>query len=142
MKQFGKILKFELKNYLQNKTFVGVTLFLVIAIAVVMFIPNIVTVFSSNEEGNMEEENLPIMLVYAEDNTLSGLVKEYFEEAFPGYDVAIAEGTIEDMKSQILSGEIECAFVMNSASSYTYYVNNLGMWDSNTSVADKVLQEV
>lgn len=142
MKQFGKILKFELKNYLQNKTFVGVTLFLVIAIAVVMFIPNIVTAFQSDEEGTMAEENLPVMLVYAEDSTLSGLVKEYFTEAFPGYDVAIAEGTVEDMKSQILSGEVECAFGMNSASSYTYYVNNLGMWDSNTSVADTVLQEV
>ena len=29
MKQFGKILKFELKGYLKNKVFVGVTIFLV-----------------------------------------------------------------------------------------------------------------
>ena len=28
MKQFGKILKFELKGYLRNKMFVGITLFL------------------------------------------------------------------------------------------------------------------
>lgn len=41
MKQFGKILKFELKGYLKNKVFVGVTIFLVVAIAVAMFIPNI-----------------------------------------------------------------------------------------------------
>lgn len=39
MKQFGKILKFELKGYLKNKVFVGVTIFLVVAIAVAMFIP-------------------------------------------------------------------------------------------------------
>ena len=30
MKQFGKILKFELKGYLKNKVFVGVTIFLVV----------------------------------------------------------------------------------------------------------------
>ena len=36
MKQFRKILKFELKNYMTNKTFVGVTVFLVAAIAVVI----------------------------------------------------------------------------------------------------------
>ena len=42
MKQFGKILKFELKGYLKNKIFTGVTIFLVVAIAVAMFIPNII----------------------------------------------------------------------------------------------------
>lgn len=39
MKQFGKILKFELKYYFKNKIFVGVTIFLVLAIAAVMFFP-------------------------------------------------------------------------------------------------------
>ena len=34
MKQFGKILKFEALGYLKNKIFVGITLFLVVAIAV------------------------------------------------------------------------------------------------------------
>lgn len=37
MKQFGKILKFELKNYAKNKAFVGVTIFLMVVIAIVMF---------------------------------------------------------------------------------------------------------
>ena len=32
MKQFGKILKFELKYYFKNKVFVGVTIFLVYSI--------------------------------------------------------------------------------------------------------------
>jgi len=142
MKQFGKILKFELKNYLQNKTFVGVTLFLVIAIAVVMFIPNIISAIKSDDEGTTAQTDLPVMLVYAEDSTLSGLVKDYFTEAFTGYNVKVAEDSIDDIQAQVTSGEVECAFVMNSASSYTYYVNNLSMYDSNTAVADTVLQEV
>ncbi len=41
MKQFGKILKFELKYYFKNKVFVGVTIFLVLLIAVVMFLPGL-----------------------------------------------------------------------------------------------------
>ena len=45
MKQFGKILKFELKGYLRNKVYVGITIFLVVAIAIVMFIPNIIAAF-------------------------------------------------------------------------------------------------
>ena len=39
MKQFKTIFAFEFNKYLKNKVFVGVTLFLVIAIALVMFIP-------------------------------------------------------------------------------------------------------
>ena len=141
MKQFGKILKFELKGYMRNKVFVGITIFLVVAIAVVMFIPNIIAAFES-DEGDVTPTDLPTMLVYAEDENLSAIVKEYFGNAFVDYNVKVAEGSVDDLKNDIISGNAECAFVMNSASSYTYYVNNLSMYDSNTAIADTVLQEV
>ncbi len=165
MKQFGKILKFELYGYLKNKIFVGVTLFLVVAIAVVMFIPNITALFQSdneitvppsdneitapptNDESDDEidvpiDTDAPVMLIYSEDNALSELIQTYFANAFWDYNVTIAKDSVEEIKNQILSGEIECAFVLDSASSYTYYVNNLSMWDSNTAIADSILQEV
>ena len=141
MKQFGKILKFELKGYMRNKVFVGITIFLVVAIAVVMFIPNIIAAFES-DEGDVTPTDLPTMLVYAEDENLSATIKEYFGNAFVDYNVKVAEGSVDDVKSEITSGGAECAFVMNSASSYTYYVNNLSMYDMNTEVASSVLQEV
>ena len=142
MKQFGKILKFELKGYLRNKVFVGITIFLVVAIAIVMFIPNIIAAFESDDEGDVTPTDLPTMLVYAEDENLSAIVKEYFGNAFVDYNVKVAEGSVDDLKNDIISGNAECAFVMDSASSYTYYVNNLSMYDSNTAIADTVLQEV
>lgn len=145
MKQFGKILKFELKGYLKNKTFVGITIFLVAAIVITMFIPNIISLFKPDDEGTADPTDpteLPVMLVYAKDETLSVLVKDYFSEAFSGYNVTIADGSVDDIKSQIVSGNVECAFVMNSSSSYVYYVNNFSMYDSNTDIADTVLQEV
>ena len=142
MKQFGKILKFELKGYMRNKVFVGITIFLVVAIAVVMFIPNIIAAFESDDVGDTTPADLPTMLVYAEDENLSAIVKEYFGNAFVDYNVKVAEGSVDELKNDIISGNAECAFVMNSASSYTYYVNNLSMYDSNTAIADTVLQEV
>ena len=142
MKQFGKILKFELKGYLRNKVFVGITLFLVIAIAVVMFIPNLIGLFASDGDGEVDIETLPTMLVYAEDENLASLVKEYFTAAFQDYNVKLAEEDLDGIKKKVTSEEAECAFVMNSASSYTYYVNNLSMYDTNTAIADTVLQEV
>ena len=141
MKQFGKILKFELKGYLRNKVFVGITIFLVAVIAVVMFIPNIIEAFKSDDTEDTAA-SLPIMLVHSEDKTIIPLIKEYFGAAFPGYDVNIAEGDVDSVKAAVTSEEAECAFAMNSLSSYTYYVNNLSMYDSNTTIADTVLQEV
>lgn len=138
MKQFGTILKFELRGYLKNKVFVGTTVFLVIAIAIAMFIPNITAMFKS-EEGAKDKT---VMLVYAQDGELASLVRQYFEPAFPDYEVKLAEGSLEDVKEQIISGSAECAFAMDSASSYTYYVNNLTMYDANTALAETLLKEV
>ena len=142
MKQFGKILSFEFKGYLKNKMFIGFTVVLVIAIAALIFSSNIAALFNSNQDGETPLEDSPIMLVYAEDEMLASLSQEYFTKAFVGYDVRLAECSIDDIKEDIASGEVECAFVMNSVSSYTYYVNNLSMNDVNVAIADAVLQEV
>ena len=141
MKQFGKILKFELKGYLKNKIFVGFTLFLVAMIAVVMFLPNIISTISS-DRGDDASAGRPVMLVYVEDTELTSIVKEYFVAAFTDYNVEITSNGVSEIKNKIVSGEAECAFVMSSASSYTYYVNNLSMYDTNVSIANTVLQEV
>ena len=141
MKQFGKILKFELKNHLTNKGFVGVTLFLVAAIAVVMFIPRITALFDSGE-GDVTPTDLPVMLVKAETEDLAALMKEYFSAAFPGNDVQTTADGTDAIREKITSGEIECAFVLNGLTSYTYYVNNLTMFDENTVIADEVLRDV
>lgn len=140
MNQFGKILKFELFGYLKNKVFVGITVFLVIAIAVCMFIPNIFALSQSDGETEYDGE-LPVMLIYAEDSQLAAQVQQYFAEAFSGYQVETAGGSIEDVKEQVTAGSAACAFVMDSAVSYTYYVKNLSMQDSNLMIADAVLQE-
>lgn len=139
MKQFTKILKFELLGYLKNKVFIGTTVFLMVAITVAMFIPNILSLISTKENDSSPSS---VMLIHAEDTTLSTLVEEYFTQAFPDYKVQTSEHSIEELKELVIAGEADCAFVMDSASSYTYYVNNLSMYDSNTEIANEVLQTV
>lgn len=140
MKQFGKIFRFELTNYLKNKVFVGSTIFLVIAIAVVMFIPNIIDLFKSDDTSKPTE--LSVMLIKSDSAELSELICESFGEAFTDYEIKVTEDSLQDIKSQITSGKAECAFVMKDASSYTYYVNNLSLYDANTEIANSVLQNV
>lgn len=138
MKQLGTIFRFEFRGYLKNKVFVGTTVFLVIAIAVCMFIPNITGLFKSEDQP----ADRSVMLIYAEDPQLGTLVKQYFDPAFPDFEVKLAEGSLEDVQAQITNGSADCAFAMDSASSYTYYVDNLSMYDANTAVAETVLKEV
>ena len=136
------ILKFELKGYLRNKMFVGITLFLMIAITVVMFIPNLIAALDTGDGGDTAPADRPVMLIYAEDTALALRVVQYFEPAFSEYSVKVAEGDLDAVKGAIVAGEAECAFAMNSVSSYTYYVDNLSMYDANAALANTVLQEV
>ena len=140
MKQFGKIFKYEIKNYFASKAFVGVTLFLVAAIALVMFFPRIVELFDSGDKASSDE--LPIMLIVSNNEETSDLAEKAFSAAFTDYNVKKAGSDIEDLKQQIVDGKAECAFVMNSLTSYTYYVNNLSMYDMNASIANEVLSSI
>lgn len=141
MKQFGKILKFELKYFFKNKVFVGVTVFLVLLIAAVMFFPRIKDTFRTEEVVKVDEQ-LSVMLVKANTEEQAELVKESFAQAFTDYDVQGTDDDLDTIKEQIVSGTAECAFVMTGPTSYTYYVNNLSMYDMNTEIANEVLQNV
>ena len=141
MKQFGKILNFELKNYLKNKAFVGVTLLLVAIIAVVMFFPRITSLFESGDPGDSTAD-LPVLLVKAEDPAQAEMVYQTFAAAFADYDVQVTDKDNSYIKDQITSGNAEGAFVMTGPTSYTYYVNNLSMYDANEAIANEVLQQI
>ena len=141
MKQFGKILKFELKNYAKNKAFVGVTIFLMVVIAVIMFFPRIAVLFEKDNDSDTAHD-LSVMLVKADDPTQSDMVKETFAASFTDYDVQITYDEISAIKDKITFGDVECAFVMNGATSFTYYVDNLSMYDMNPDIATGVLQKV
>ena len=141
MKQFGKILTFELKHFFKNKIFVGVTIFLVAAIAAVMFFPRIIALFETEDTSDSPAE-LSVMLVKADDPAQADMVKQAFAAALAGYDVQITDESNDIIKDKITSGDAECAFVMTDAVSYTYYVNNLSMYDRNTEIANRVLQQI
>ena len=139
MKQFGKILRFEWNNYLHNKIFVGVTLFLAVALALVMFFPRILEAFRAGEDTGGER---PVLLLVCDDAGLAGSVQAAFAAAFPDYEVRLGDDGAEGARQQVASGDVACAFALEDLRSYTYYVDNLSMYDSNTAAADAVLQEL
>ncbi len=159
MKQFDKIFRFELGGYLKNKVFVGVTLFLILLVAVVMFFPRVTQMLRdengavrpsdapvTDEVGDEISGDLPVMLVKTDGEEQGGLTQETlvtaFAMAFADYKVVVTELDIDNIRSKITSGEAECAFVMSGATAYTYYVGNLSMYDMNTAIADELLGRV
>ncbi|MBE6767509.1 MAG: ABC transporter permease [Ruminococcaceae bacterium] len=141
MKQFGKILKFELKYFFKNKVFVGVTVFLVLLIAAVMFFPRIATLFRSDDTADVTDD-LPVMLVKAHDPSQNEMVRQTFAAAFTDHDVQMTNEELTVIQDAITAGEAECAFVMTSSTAYTYYVENLSMYDMNAETASTVLQQL
>lgn len=150
MKQFGTILKFELQNFLKNKIFVGVTLFLMLVIGVVMFLPRFIS-GGDEEPGNVTEESggsgdiaeepkgRPVMLITAPAESEEA-IRQAFAAAFTDYEVQIAAK--EEIRERINEEEAECAFVLEDLTSYTYYVSNLSMYDQNPETAAAVLQNL
>jgi ABC-2 type transport system permease protein len=87
-------------------------------------------------------EEKQTMLLLLEDETSEEWAWEVFASAFADYNVEISNEDIAAVKEKIASGEVECAFSLDNLTSYTYYVNNLSMYDDNTYVADEVLQNI
>jgi ABC-2 type transport system permease protein len=140
MKQFKTILLFELKSYLKNKVFVGITVFLVVFIALTMFFPRFSSVFEFESTDTTVQKS--IMLVKADDVSVQDAVRQIFASSFPNYEVLSTADTVETIRNKILSDEAECAFVMTAPSSYVYYVDNLSMYDMNTEIANDVLRHL
>lgn len=150
MQRFLKILKFELKNYLTNKVFVGITVFLMVLLVGVMFFPRVTEALDGGEDITVEGEGedivsdgeLPAMLIAAPSQEEAQMVQAAFASAFVDFDVTVFQGDEAALTEKIRSGEAGCAFVFDSLTSYTYYVDNLSMYDTNTVLADELLQEV
>ena len=61
MRQFKTIFKYEFKNYLTNKVFVGVTLALIILLGGITFIPRLIG--SDDADSTVNIADMPVMLV-------------------------------------------------------------------------------
>ena len=140
MKQFWKILKFELKSYFTNKIFVGITAFLAIAIAGIMFFPRIAGMLKTDEQVVPSGERA-VMLIVAEDS-LADIIEPTFSASFANYEVRRETEGLDRAKEKILAGKAECAFEISSLTSCIYHVNTLSLYDTNATVASEILLSV
>ncbi len=140
MKQFGKIFKFEIKNFISNKVFVGITIFAVVLIAGIMFFPRVKEMIDT-PDSLPSTGDAPVMLI-SDKNGNTEAMKEMFSAAFTDYEVKTVDYDIKNIKDLVISGEAECAFVLEGLTSCTYYVNNLSIYETKNAVAAELLKEL
>ncbi|MBE5770842.1 MAG: ABC transporter permease [Clostridiales bacterium] len=126
--------------YLKNKIFIGTTLLLVLVIAAVMCWPMYSGLFQKDE--TTDPADLPVMLVASQPGEDAALIENAFRQAFPGYVVRVSDAEDEELREAVISGEAGCAFVLESDDAFTYYVNNLSMYDTNAVTAQSAMQRL
>ena len=139
MSRFRTVFGFELSSYLKNKVIIGVTVFLVLASAIMLSFPRFTQGGGSGTDTG-DSADRPVMLIIAGGEEDTARMREVFAGVFPGYDVRESGITAEEAQEQIRSGEAGCAFVFTAPDACTYYVDNLGMNDAAPRTAAAALQ--
>ena len=149
MKQFLRVLKFELSNYFKNKSFVAVTILLTVLAIGGVAAPTIYQAITGTGEFASESQEQQDQgsqdsqqesqgesrgkLILASDAAMSTLPAD-IEQLMPGYEWEVITGTkeenIEQVKKQVESGEVHGGFILEDFMTYTYVVENLSMQDS------------
>lgn len=145
MKQFGTVFGFELKGHLKSKSFIIITIVLVLIIATVLSIPRIKTLFDDDGDiitDNQNTDELPVMILGG-DSTIVNAAKESFTANFGGdYKISVSDESEDVIRQKINSEDAECAFILSDNGSYKYLVNTLEIFDMNTDTADSLLSSI
>lgn len=136
MKQFWNIFKFEFASYLKNKMFVGVTLFLIIAVGVVLSIPRVTSLI--RPKGSSQTAQVKSILlsdsVSANPNAFAAKL-----EAAADAQITLTDQSVAEMTALVNKGEYDSAVKVDSPTKYTYIVKNVGMYDETEDIVDRVM---
>lgn len=143
MKKFGIIFRYELMNYIKNKSYVITTVIIALVAGIIMFVPNFIDIGSVTGENknDVSDENSgadsdSTILVYDK----SGMVTDIsFIQNFY-HDDAIKKASGEnELVDKVKADEVSAGFVVNSLTDYDYYVYNQSLTDDNQVVFTQVM---
>lgn len=134
-KQFFTVMRFEFMTYLRNKVYVGITIAVVILMAIGLSLPGIIsTVKEAGIDLGSDETHEPTAedTVYIIDSTGKAPALAWFDELMPGklWEMATAEEA-DNIKSKVDSKESAGLLIIDSPSSYTWTMRRMGMTESS-----------
>lgn len=130
MKKFGTVLRFELNNYLKNKSFLIATILITLVLMAVITVPTMIPGLLDNDTASESS------IDYAEETDKLGICVK--TDQIKNVDGLLAElgahwETYQDEKSlkqAVKNQDVEAGFILNSLTDVSYVVNNNEMYDS------------
>ena len=140
MKQFKTIFGFEYGSYAKNKVFVGLTVILIIVMAVVLFFPR----FKAKTGTSVPSfsDNTPKNIALC-DNSGDGAeaTAVYLKEGLKNANVTVVTEDIDTLKTEVNNGTYDCAVVLENPLSYKYIVENAGITDTTSLMINEILTQ-
>lgn len=141
MRQFFNILNFEFSSYLKNKTFVGITVALIVVMGALLSFPRLEGLLSKTEEAPVESTEKSVVLVSdsreADGDTLLSLLAA----KMPENEFVRTDKTVAELTAIVGTPECESAIVILSPTTYTYIVQDIGMTDNTRYNLEEVMTE-
>lgn len=131
-RQFFTVMKFEFMTYLRNKVYVGITLAIVILMAIGLSLPAIISTvqdmgvdFSSDDEPTVSDT------IYIVDKTGQAPDTEWFAQLSDTnlWETA-TEDKIDEIKTRIDEKNASGLLIINEADDYTWVIRRMGMMES------------
>lgn len=135
MKQFFTVFKFEFKNFLKNKIFVGLTVVVALIITLVTFFPR----FTDGKDIsiNLGDDTVKSLLIINKtDENLTDALKS----ALTDFEITVDnQQSFEDAKESVENGDYKIAIVIESPLEYKYIVDNWGLYDTTSYIINDVM---
>lgn len=132
MKQFVKVFRFEFLNIIKSKAFIFLTLLMFIGSTVVLFYPR----FSGEAKVPEISDGSPSKLAVFD---AEGNIGEYLKESMSGYEITLCKSA-EEADKLLKDKKADASIIINTPLSYTYSVNDMGMYDMTTETINELLQ--
>lgn len=126
VKQFFVVLKFEIGNYLKNKSFLITTFALAIILSGIVIVP---TFFmgNNNKKADPEEDNKTKLALLDTHESLGEL--DDFEHSMPNYDWVNCSDE-QELHDAVRKGKAKAGFIILDDNQYQYVVENRSVTDT------------
>lgn len=146
MNKFLTVLKYELKEYLSNKSFLVITILLAVLGASALFLPRFIdmsgitgVVIVEHEEKVSEKDEKANTFLYLDQTQM--LTEELLTAMLPDKTWKKAQ-SVDEVRNMVEEREAGAGFVITGLTSYDYYVYNKGMMDENQLAFDQVMKQL
>ncbi len=134
MKQIGTIFRFEFKNYAKSKSFLILTILLVVAIGIGLNIPRFQETFGSGGTGSSGETETVAVV----DKTGTGQVASVLSAALKDKKILAVDAGLNALKADVDGDKYSAAVYAESPLHYLYVVKNVGLYDTSKEEIDAV----